>query len=348
MKETEDIKVYNKSISFFSYLSSGCSMQEIAFGHFLGLTTVSLIIKETTKVLWDTLQPLVLMSPTTQEWDNISDGFFSKWNMPNCVGAIDGKHVNVQAPYNAGSEFFNYKKAHSIVLMAACDAYYKFTLVDIGAAGGCHDSTVFSESDFGHSILNNTMNIPHSKLLPHTNIEFPYFFVADAAFPLHKHIMKPYPDNNLLEEKRVFNYRLSRARRTIENTFGILAQRWRILRNNIIADYNVCQNIVMACVVLHNFILENESTLEDTEKKYCPSTNVDSELPCHTLRPGTWRQDSKQLQSVKRVGSNNSSRNIIENRNKLTKYLNSPEGSVPWQLEYVLAGSVPPNFSMDC
>lgn len=143
MKETEDIKVYNKSISFFSYLSSGCSMQEIAFGHFLGLTTVSLIIKETTKVLWDTLQPLVLMSPTTQEWNNISDGFFSKWNMPNCVGAIDGKHVNVQAPYNAGSEFFNYKKAHSIVLMAACDAYYKFTLVDIGAAGGCHDSNSF-------------------------------------------------------------------------------------------------------------------------------------------------------------------------------------------------------------
>lgn len=205
-------------------------MQELAFNYYLGLTTVSLIIKETTKVIWDVLSKDFVQPPSTKEWENVEKEYFLRWNLPNCIGALDGKHVVVQAPKNSGSKFFNYKKSHSIVLMGICDAYYRFLLVDIGASGGSHDSIIFEDSGFGRALLrkDKSLGLPGYKFLPKSNIKLPHFLAADAAFPLHENVMRPYPGEKLTREQRVFNYRLSRGRRCIENAFGILSSRWRI------------------------------------------------------------------------------------------------------------------------
>lgn len=174
--------------------------------------------------------PIYLPSPSNEDLEKINDGFYKRWNMSNCFAALDGKHVTIQAPQHTGSEYFSYKKSFSLVLMATCDAFYKFIFVDIGGVGSQYDSTTFQESGFGKGILQEKLSIPNPRPLPGTESEFPCFIGADQAFPLHKNIKRPYPGQNLTDIKMIYNYRLSRARRCIENTFRILVQRWRCLR----------------------------------------------------------------------------------------------------------------------
>ena len=162
-------------------------------------------------------------------------------------GAIDGKHIVVQAPMNAGSSFYNYKGTHSIVLLAVCDAHYRlgmklpsmsryiykyffhpcrFIIVDVGDAGRHSDGGVFSNSAFGKAFESGTLSIPSPRSLTGTTQPaLPFAFVGDEAFPLKKNLLRPYPGRNLSEPQAVYNYRLSRARRIIENSFGILAAR---------------------------------------------------------------------------------------------------------------------------
>lgn len=73
--------------------------------------------------------------PTEETWKNAEGGFSQRRNFPNCIAAMDGKHIKIQAPPNGGSLYFNYKKYFSIVLLALVDANYKFILVHVSKVG---------------------------------------------------------------------------------------------------------------------------------------------------------------------------------------------------------------------
>ncbi|KAI8117884.1 Protein ANTAGONIST OF LIKE HETEROCHROMATIN PROTEIN 1, partial [Lucilia cuprina] len=104
------------SITLF-YLAHGNSIQTIAWSHKLGKTTVRNIILETCEIIWNLLSPIYACEPTTSQYIDIENDFSRMWNIPNCVGAIDGKHIALKCPPNSGSMSFNYKKFFSIVLM---------------------------------------------------------------------------------------------------------------------------------------------------------------------------------------------------------------------------------------
>ena len=131
----------------------------------------------------------------------------------------------MQCPRKSDSLYYNYKGFLSIVLMAACDGNYNyFTLVDIGQYGSNNDSGVLSNSEMGKAFEDGTINFPAAIHLPGCDQlpSLPYFLVGDEIFALKPWLMHPYPGRNIPEEKSIFNYRLSRARRVIENRFGIL------------------------------------------------------------------------------------------------------------------------------
>ena len=285
------------------------------------------------------LREKFLDSPSTvAEWKAISQEFELKWNFPHAVGALDGKHVVMQAPHNGGSEYFNYKKTHSIVLMAVCNARYEFIMVDIGDSGRQSDGSVYNNCHLGYAIENNSINLPEPKRIGQNPVNtLPYVFVADDAFGLKQHMMKPYPNQNIPLDQRIFNYRLSRARRIIENTFGIATTRFRIFRRPIIAKTEKVILITKAVVALHNFLMKKCTNQENNNYSYCPSSYTDYDTSSG-FQAGNWRKEhvnNAGLQPIPQIGSNNYSREAKEVRDGFKDYFCSPEGSLEWQLERV-------------
>lgn len=171
------------------------------------------------------------------------------------MGALDGKHVVVQAPMNSGTEYFNYKSHFSIVLFALVDANCNFMFADVGCQGRISDGGVFQNSKLHRMITGNTLGLPLVEELPGRSIPIPYFFAGDGAFALSENLMKPYSgDYAKGTPQRIFNYRLSRGRQTVENAFGILSAVFRILRKPMLLSPEKAELIVMTVILLHNYL----------------------------------------------------------------------------------------------
>ena len=233
------------------FLATGESQQSLSFSYRVGRNTVSKIVSETCEALFQSLKTYLRAPKNDTEWKEISDKFEEQWNFPHVIGAIDGKHIRIECPKNSGTLYYNYKGFFSIVLMAVCDANYCFTLFDIGSYGSNNDSGILANSEMGMRFEVKDFNLPQDKDLEECPYKpLPYFLLGDEIFPLKPWLMRPFPGNNLSEENRIYNYRHSRARRTIENTFGILAARWRIMLKPIRASVENVEKYICACLGL--------------------------------------------------------------------------------------------------
>lgn len=85
-------------------------MKSISYSYRLGLSTVSNIIKETCSALWSCLQPEYLPEPSEENWKKIAEDFESKWNFPNCIGAIDGKHIRIQVGTKMSTSYLSFDR----------------------------------------------------------------------------------------------------------------------------------------------------------------------------------------------------------------------------------------------
>ena len=206
---------------------------------------------------------------------------------------MDGKHVMVRPPPNSGSFYFNYKHSFSVVLLALVDAEYKFIYVDIGYNGRISDGGVFRNCSLSGALEENSIKIPHPMPLPGKTHPIPFMIVADDAFPMKEYILKPYSQVGLTRAKHIYNYRLSRARRIVENRFGILANRFRICMQPIALAPDKVEKLVLVCCSLHNFLrirLGSNSVYAET----------------HHLIHGEWRQGPQPqgFRPLERQGSN--------------------------------------------
>ncbi|XP_050676177.1 uncharacterized protein LOC126973086 isoform X2 [Leptidea sinapis] len=252
------------------FLITGSSFKSLGYSYRMGFSTVRSIVHETRRVIWNALRPSVMPKPTREKWTRIAMEFDEKWNFPNCIGAID----------------------------------------DVGSYGRNSDGGIMQNSIFGKKLTSNALDIPPKKRLPRTDLELPYVFVADEAFPLTTNIMRPFSGDRLTDEAmKIYNYRLSRARRIVENAFGILQERFELCQKGIQVQPKYVDNIILACTCLHNFIIGGTST----ESQNIASVSINLE-------------------------NDNNMNNALDGmtvREMFKDYFRSDEGSIPWQNDIV-------------
>ena len=232
-------------------------------------------------------------------------------------------NIRIKKPADSGSLFYNYKKFFSMVMMAIVDADYKFIWVIVGSYGSSSDGQIFNNSELRPMLEEGTLGLPPPSPLPHDDRDTPYFLIGDDAFPLKPWMMKPYSRRHLDHDERIFNYRLSRARRVVENAFGILAMRFQILLGTMQQLPETVDSIVLACTTLHNL---PRVTQPAALRQY-----VDEEDNSHNLVPGQWRQDSQLANGEPGYQRNVGNAAGTAQRNYLKEYLNSEAGAVDWQ-----------------
>ncbi|XP_036344933.1 protein ALP1-like [Rhagoletis pomonella] len=194
-------------------------------------------------------------------WEKSAQGFQDLWQFPNCVGSIDGKHVTIKCPKKTGSNYWCYLHKFSVVLMAIVGPDYKFLCVDVGGFGRNSDGGIFEASNMGKKFEENLMNMPLPKNLPNQSQPCQCVLIGDEAFGLKPYLMRPFPykqsKHDLRKEK--YNYRLCRARRVVENAFGILAQKFRIFFRPIETKISTTILTIKTACVLHNYLIEKKS-----------------------------------------------------------------------------------------
>nr|CAI5859436.1 unnamed protein product [Callosobruchus analis] len=206
--------------------------------------------------IW-TFSDFLLQFPKSEaEWIQIGSDFNERWQFPNCLGAVDGKHIRIRPPSGSGAYYYNYKQFHSIALMGIANSNYEFIMFDVGTNGRVSDGDVINNTCFYKALVEGQLKIPADRNLPGTNINVPHVLIGDEAFALKPTLMRPYPYRQSRGNKRKeeYNTRLCTARRVVENAFGILAQKWRIFHRPIETSVDTTIKIVRSTCILHNFI----------------------------------------------------------------------------------------------
>lgn len=290
-------------------MATGLAFRQLALTFRISKTAVSNIVIEVCIAIWNALKKKHMPTPTVDDFKSVANEFFTQWNFPNCVGSVDGKHIRIKCPHNSGSMFYNYKQYFSIVLMAVADANSKFLMIDVGSFGKDSDGSVLCNTSFYKRLENGTLKLPSPCNLPNSNQKVPYVFIGDEAFPLRNNIMRPFPRKQLDDHKSYYNYRLSRARMTVECAFGIASSKFRILLKAIETKVENADHIVKAICILHNVII-------DKEKEISPCQNHLSDY----LNKNVREKNNAMLGLHGGRSNNRASRSAIDVRNTFVDF----------------------------
>ncbi|XP_063771016.1 uncharacterized protein LOC134908815 [Pseudophryne corroboree] len=319
----KSISAEQRLVATLRFLATGRSFEDLKFSTAISPQALGVLIPETCNAIVQVLKGEYLKFPTTpEEWKVVAKEFDDFWNFPNCGGAIGGRHVRINPPPHSGSFYYNHKGFFSIVLVAIVNAEYEFLMIDVGKNGRMSDGGVIEQTHFYHKLKEKMLYLPPTS---DTKDGLNFVFVADESFCLHEHLLTPFPEKALTEEKKIFNYRLSRASRVVENAFGLLSSRFRIFHTTInLSPYKI-ELVAMACCLLHNFLRRSNSA------EYCPGSMLEREnMDDGSVIPGEWSCGPPGLVPLQLVQPQKLPCDAKISRDKYMEFF-SGSGAVAWQ-----------------
>ncbi|XP_054081673.1 putative nuclease HARBI1 [Zeugodacus cucurbitae] len=208
--------------------------------------------------------------PTVTEQQQIMERFqtIRANSFPFVIGCMDGIHFKINTPKHDAISNYDSKGVHSMIMQAICDSKLRFLDVFIGFPGSCHDGNVWKSSPIFKGITSGEVPIAGGGII-----------LADSAYPLSKYLIVPFRDNGrLTTDDRKFNHYLSSTRVLIEQAFGVLRQKFKILNHIDVISLKRVSKVMLSSAILHNFIINNDEDSNIVESNgIIPNTNDDPE-----------------------------------------------------------------------
>ncbi|XP_062550355.1 uncharacterized protein LOC134215122 [Armigeres subalbatus] len=227
----------------------------------VGKSTICEIMQEFCTEVWRVLRPIYMDSFPLQK-NQIEECLkgFGQIGFPQCYGAIDGCHIEIQPKNDEAIDYHNYKGWYSMVLFASVDYRFRFQYISVGSPGRCNDSKIFESSKLKRELQNPILKDYTKKMC---GIDVPVLLIGDSAFRLSELVMKPYSFHvDASDKEKTFNYTLSKARRVVENAFGHLKARFRRIGKGLDNKIDKAALVIQCCCVLHNFLNHNNDTIK--------------------------------------------------------------------------------------
>ena len=246
------------------YLADEGHLRKVANAFGVSRASVSIIVRRVTRAISLFLGPNYIKLPLTENdvQEKVRD-FFRAYGIPQCLGAIDGSHIEIKQPTINSSDYINRKGRFSLNVQACCDSKYCFMDVVVKWPGSVHDARMFANSKLNTMLKERIIPSCKRRLLEDED-PVPVFLLGDPTYPLMPYLMKEYANGGSTPQEQYFGYNLCSARNVIECSFGRLKARFGALKRPMDINLDDLPLVIYACFVLHNYCeLNGESVSEE-------------------------------------------------------------------------------------
>lgn len=243
------------------WLAQGLSFAQLSALYGVAKSTAVSIVHEGVTMLLRCLVPVSIRFPTGTELEQVMVDFESLSGLPMCAGALDGTFMEIKKPSEFGDTYYCYKHMMAIIILGCVDARGIFTYVNAGRPGSVGDSYTYRLSPLYQKIRSGEWLDHSPRQIEQYNVK--PFLVADSAFPLACNMMKCFEGTSLPHWKHSFNYSVIRTRRVVEQAFGRLKGRWKVVEKCNLNDPVFARQVAMVCCALHNVCERHQCPFEN-------------------------------------------------------------------------------------